>query len=301
MPAFAKRRSPNSTRKVLRVSWLSFAPWSARSLSAWHNVALYALASFVGNTLKATTNPHAALSPVAPDQPEAAQAIPPAADCPHPQWLSFRSAPTACRRGHSALYLRAPRLTDDLRVLQGNGGCGRWLGAVARTDVLLLDDWGLAAMDGPTRADLMEAIDDRAGTRLTIVTNQLPVEHWHAWIGDATDADAILDRLLSRSHRLNLKGKSVAFPKSSVTFAEIRNVLVLQTLRGQQHDACALRQLHPRTFRTRELGQLGFPLLAQLNNRGNWQSLSPMQTEAEHWRRTVHIRFFKNQAIHELR
>ena len=76
-------------------------------------------------------------------------------------------------------------------------------------DVLVLDDWGLAALDGPTRSDLMEVIDDRAGTRSTIVTSQLPVEHWHAWIGDATVADAILDRLLSRSHRLELKGESL--------------------------------------------------------------------------------------------
>ena len=75
--------------------------------------------------------------------------------------------------------------------------------------MLLLDDWALAAMDGPTRADLMEVIDDRAGTRATIIASQLPVEHWHAWIGDASIADAILDRLLSRSHRLALKGKSL--------------------------------------------------------------------------------------------
>ena len=79
----------------------------------------------------------------------------------------------------------------------------------ARTDVLVLDDWGLATLDGPTRSDLLEIIDDRAGTRATIVTSQLPVEHWHAWIGDATIADAILDRLLSRSQRLALKGKSL--------------------------------------------------------------------------------------------
>ena len=72
-------------------------------------------------------------------------------------------------------------------------------------------------MDGPTRADLMEVIDDRAGTRPTIVTSQLPVEHWHAWIGDATIADAILDRLLSRSHRLNLKGKSMRAGKAAST------------------------------------------------------------------------------------
>jgi len=85
--------------------------------------------------------------------------------------------------------------------------------------VLLLDDWALAAMDGPTRADLMEVIDDRAGTRATIITSQLPVEHWHAWIGDATIADAILDRLLSRSHRLALKGKSLRPQRPGVATA----------------------------------------------------------------------------------
>jgi DNA replication protein DnaC len=86
--------------------------------------------------------------------------------------------------------------------------------------VLLLDDWGLAALDGSTRADLMEVIDDRAGSRPTIVTSQLPVEHWHAWIGDATIADAILDRLLSRSHRLNLKGQSLRPGKAATVHAE---------------------------------------------------------------------------------
>ena len=124
-------------------------------------------------------------------------------------WLACALAQYACRRGHSALYLRTPRLAEELRILHGNGGFARWLAALARTDVLVLDDWGLAALDGPTRSDLMEVIDDRAGTRSTIVTSQLPVEHWHAWIGDATVADAILDRLLSRSHRLELKGESL--------------------------------------------------------------------------------------------
>lgn len=130
-------------------------------------------------------------------------------------WLACALAQYACRRGHSALYLRAPRLAEDLRILHGNGGFARWLAAVARTDVLVLDDWGMAALDAPTRSDLMEIIDDRAGTRPTIVTSQLPVEHWHAWIGDATIADAILDRLLSRSHRLALKGKSLRSGKAS--------------------------------------------------------------------------------------
>jgi DNA replication protein DnaC len=124
-------------------------------------------------------------------------------------WLACALAQYACRRGYSVLYLRMPRLAEDLRVLHGNGGFTRWLAALARTAVLVLDDWGMVAMDSATRSDLMEIIDDRAGARATIVTSQLPVEHWHAWIGDATIADAILDRLLSRSHRLALKGKSM--------------------------------------------------------------------------------------------
>jgi len=124
-------------------------------------------------------------------------------------WLGCALAQYACRRGHSALYLRTPRLAEDMRLLHGSGGFARWLAAVARTDVLLLDDWGLAALDGPARSDLLEVIDDRAGTRATIVTSQLPVEHWHAWIGAPTIADAILDRLLSNSHRLALKGHSL--------------------------------------------------------------------------------------------
>src|SRR5438132_6081554 len=143
-------------------------------------------------------------------------------------WLACALAQYACRRGHSALYLRVPRLGEELRVLHGNGGFSRWLAAVARTQVLILDDWGLAALDGPTRSDLMEVIDDRAGTRSTIVTSQLPVEPWPAWIGDATVADAILDRLLSRSHRLNLKGKSMRPGKAAAAQTKGSQTATLQ-------------------------------------------------------------------------
>lgn len=137
-------------------------------------------------------------------------------------WIACALAQYACRRGHSALYLRTPRLAEELRILHGNGGFARWLAAVARTEVLVLDDWGLAALDGPTRSDLLEVIDDRAGTRPTIVTSQLPVEHWHAWIGDATIADAILDRLLSRSQRLVLKGESLR-PRKTAGSARVQD------------------------------------------------------------------------------
>lgn len=124
-------------------------------------------------------------------------------------WLACALAQYACRRGQSALYLRVPRLAEELRILHGNGGFARWLQALARTDVVVLDDWGLAALDASTRADLLEVVDDRAGRRATVITSQLPVEHWHAWIGDATIADAMLDRLLANCHRIALKGESL--------------------------------------------------------------------------------------------
>jgi DNA replication protein DnaC len=126
-------------------------------------------------------------------------------------WLACALAQHACRRAHSALYLRVPRLAEELRILHGKGGFSAWLATLARTEVLILDDWALAPLEPAARADLLEIIDDRAGTRsrATILTTQLPVEHWHAWIGDPTIADAVLDRLLSQAHRIHLKGESL--------------------------------------------------------------------------------------------
>lgn len=126
-------------------------------------------------------------------------------------WLACALAQQACRRGHSALYLRVPRLAEELRILHGKGGFAAWLANLARTEVLVLDDWALAPLEPASRADLLEVIDDRAGTaaRATILTTQLPVEHWHAWLGDPTMADAILDRLLAKEHRLSLRGDSL--------------------------------------------------------------------------------------------
>ena len=100
-------------------------------------------------------------------------------------WLACALAQYACRRGHSAVYQRVPRLGEELRIRHGNGTFGKWLLQVAKTDVLLLDNWGMAALDSRTRADLLEIIDDRAASRATIITSQLPIEHWHAWVGDA--------------------------------------------------------------------------------------------------------------------
>jgi len=81
----------------------------------------------------------------------------------------------------------------------------------------LLDDWGMAGLDSQSRADLLEIIDDRAGNKATIITSQLPIEHWHTWIGDATVADAILDRVMQKNHRFNLMGESLRGSRKVVT------------------------------------------------------------------------------------
>jgi DNA replication protein DnaC len=127
-------------------------------------------------------------------------------------WLACALAQYACRRGHSALYLRVPRLAEQLRVLHGSGSFGKWLIQLAKTEVVILDDWGVASLDPSTRSDLLEIIDDRAAHKATVITTQLPVEHWHAWIADATIADAILDRVLQRVHRVELAGESLRKP-----------------------------------------------------------------------------------------
>lgn len=130
-------------------------------------------------------------------------------------WLACALAQYACRRGHSALYLRVPRLTEQLRVLHGAGSFGKWLIQLAKTEVVILDDWGVASLDPNTRSDLLEIIDDRAAHKATVITTQLPVDHWHAWIADATIADAILDRVLQRVHRVELAGESLRKPAAT--------------------------------------------------------------------------------------
>jgi DNA replication protein DnaC len=99
-------------------------------------------------------------------------------------WLACALSQYACRRGHSALYQRVPRLQEELRIRHGSGTFGKWLLQLAWTDVLVLANWGMGALDSMTRSDLLEIIDDRAGNKATIITSQLPVEHWHAWIGE---------------------------------------------------------------------------------------------------------------------
>ena len=130
-------------------------------------------------------------------------------------WLACALAQYACRREYSAAYQRVPRLQEELRIRHGSGTFGKWLIQLAKTDVLVLDDWGTGAIDSATRADLLEIIDDRAANKATIITSQLPIEHWHAWIGDTTIADAILDRIMQHHHRFVLSGETLRSRKAT--------------------------------------------------------------------------------------
>lgn len=124
-------------------------------------------------------------------------------------WLACALGNAACRQGLSVVYVRTPRLFEELRIAHGDGSFGRRLTQLAKIDMLILDDWGLATLDQSGRNDLLEVLDDRVGTRSTVITSQLPVEHWHAYLNDPTLADAILDRVLHAAHKLSLTGESL--------------------------------------------------------------------------------------------
>lgn len=131
-------------------------------------------------------------------------------------WLACALGIQACRRELSVRYLRLPNLFEQLRIAHGDGSYVRLMGQLLKTDLLILDDWGTHKLTTAQRNDLMEVIEDRHGRRSTLIASQLPVEHWHDYLGQAILADAILDRLLHGSHRLNLTGESMRKVQASV-------------------------------------------------------------------------------------
>ena len=124
-------------------------------------------------------------------------------------WIACALAQQACRQGYTTRYLRVPRLFEELRLAHADGRLPKFMAGYAKIDLLVLDDWGLSALDATARRDLLELLDDRHGQRSTLVTSQLPLEHWHELIGDPTLADAILDRLVHSAYRITLKGESM--------------------------------------------------------------------------------------------
>lgn len=117
-------------------------------------------------------------------------------------------AQQACRKGYRAMYRRAPRFFDDLRLARADGSYPRLLSRIARVDVLVIDDFAIAPISETERRDLLEVLEDRYANRATVITSQLPPERWHDYLGDPTVADAICDRVLHSAHKLALKGPS---------------------------------------------------------------------------------------------
>jgi DNA replication protein DnaC len=133
-------------------------------------------------------------------------------------YLACALAHKACREGYGAFYLRCPKLYYTLSIAKADGSYGKAASKLAKVPVLILDDFGLASITDSERRDLLEVIDDRHETASTIITSQLPVEHWHETIGDPTIADAILDRVVHNAHAIRLTGKdSMRKRKSSFT------------------------------------------------------------------------------------
>ncbi len=122
-------------------------------------------------------------------------------------YLACAMAHQACRQGLSALYVRAQRLFEEFNLCHADGSFRKRLAAIAKISVLIIDDFAIAPIAARERNDLLELVDDRVGTRACIVTSQLPVSDWHDYIGDPTLADAILDRLVHRAHRIHLQSK----------------------------------------------------------------------------------------------
>ncbi len=129
-------------------------------------------------------------------------------------YLACALAHQACRSGYRALYRRMPRLLEELALAHADGTYTRLLGRLAKADVLVIDDWGLAPLRDQERRDLLEVVEDRHGARSTIVTSQLPVENWHDYVADPTIADALLDRVVHNAHRIKLKGPTRRKPGS---------------------------------------------------------------------------------------
>jgi DNA replication protein DnaC len=128
-------------------------------------------------------------------------------------WLACALGTQAARSGFSVLYVRAARLFDELHIAHGDGSFSQRLVQLAKLDLLIIDDFAISPMGLAERNDLLELLDDRIGTRSTLITSQLPVKAWHTYLNDPTLADAILDRVVHSSHKIELKGKSLCDPQ----------------------------------------------------------------------------------------
>jgi DNA replication protein DnaC len=123
----------------------------------------------------------------------------------------------ACVIGYKTRYFRSIRLFEELKLAKGDGRYPRLIQAIAKAHLLIIDDWGLTSLGDRESQDLLEILEDRHQLNPTIITSQLPVEHWHEIISNPTLADAILDRLVHNAHKIDLKGESMRKAKKKGT------------------------------------------------------------------------------------
>jgi DNA replication protein DnaC len=138
-------------------------------------------------------------------------------------FIACALAHRACLEGKKALYFRASRLFSDLALTKGDGRYSKLMSSIAKTDLLVIDDWGLSTLIAQERGDLLEIMEDRHGVCSTVIAAQLPVEHWHEVIGNPTLADAILDRLVHNAYKIKLKGESMRKKKAKKNNSDSSN------------------------------------------------------------------------------
>jgi DNA replication protein DnaC len=144
-------------------------------------------------------------------------------------WLACAFGHQAARLDHSVLYVRMPRLFEDMAMARLDGRFPKLVDKLARVQLLILDDWGTHGLTDQQRLDLLELFEERYQRRSTIITAQLPVSGWHDMIGEPTIADAILDRIVHNAHRIDLKGDSMRRKDQNVNLTTRENTETLHT------------------------------------------------------------------------
>jgi DNA replication protein DnaC len=135
-------------------------------------------------------------------------------------YLACALGQKACREGYSVAYRRASRLLDELAQARADGSHFQLLRRLAKTDVLIVDDFGMEVLSAAQRKDFLEVVEDRYGTSSTVITSQLDPKNWHPVIGDETIADAVCDRLVHNAPRVKLTGESIRKVKGDLTKAQ---------------------------------------------------------------------------------
>ena len=135
-------------------------------------------------------------------------------------WLTCAIGQLTCQAGHVTRYFRASRLFEASTIAHASGTYGKFISMLEKTELLLIDDWGLEPLTPAHRHDFLEILEDRHNRKSTIIVSQLPVNKWHEYIGDATLADAILDRIVHNAFQINLKGDSLRKLKNGIAEGE---------------------------------------------------------------------------------